>query len=58
MVFDVGWEDGGVGGDRGIRSVVGERSHTGGIFGVSWHLGEGFELVRNPRVHLDGLTGE
>lgn len=33
-------------------------SHSGGIFGVSWHLGERFQLVRDPRVHFDGFAGE
>lgn len=33
-------------------------SHSGRIFGVSWHLGERFQLVRDPRVHFDGFAGE
>lgn len=48
-----------VGGERlrwGQRVKRG--SSTGGVFGVSWHLGEGFQLVRDPCVHLDGFAGE
>lgn len=33
-------------------------SHPGGVFGVSWHLGERFQLIRDPRVHFDGFAGE
>lgn len=33
-------------------------SHPGGVFGVSWHLGERFQLVRDPCVHFDGFAGE
>lgn len=33
-------------------------SHTGGVFGVSWHLGERFQLIRDPCVHFDGFAGE
>lgn len=33
-------------------------SHAGGIFRVSWHLGERFQLIRDPCVHFDGFAGE
>lgn len=33
-------------------------SHTGGVFWVSWHLGERFQLIRDPCVHFDGFAGE
>lgn len=33
-------------------------SHAGGIFGVSWHLGERFQLVRDPCVDFNGFAGE
>lgn len=45
-----------------VRAGEGQRvepgSHSGGIFGVSWHLGERFQLVRDPCVHFDGFAGE
>lgn len=37
---------------------VGLGSHTGGVFRVSWHLGERFQLIRDPCVHFDGFAGE
>lgn len=43
----------GLGWERGLGG-----SHSGRIFGVSWHLGERLELVRDPRVHFDGFAGE
>lgn len=44
---------------RGEESKkVGLGSHTGGVFRVSWHLGERFQLVRDPCVHFDGFAGE
>lgn len=39
-----------------IRVKLG--SHPGGIFRVSWHLGERFQLIRDPCVHFDGFAGE
>lgn len=40
------------------RQKVKVGSHTGGVFGVSWHLGERFQLIWDPRVHFDGFAGE
>lgn len=33
-------------------------SHPRGVFRVSWHLGERFQLVRDPCVHFYGFAGE
>lgn len=37
---------------------VKQGSHTGGVFRVSWHLGERFQLIRDPCVHFNGFAGE
>lgn len=33
-------------------------SHAGGVFRVSWHLAERFQLIRDPCVYFDGFAGE
>lgn len=47
---------------RGVGIREGQRvrrgSHTGGVLRVSWHLGERFQLIRDPCVHFDGFAGE
>lgn len=40
------------------RVGEGGRSHTGGIFRVSWHLCERFEIIMDSSVHFDGFAGE
>ena len=33
-------------------------SQTGGVFRISWHLGERFQLIWDPCVHFNGFSGE
>lgn len=40
------------------RVGEGGRLHTGGIFRVSWHLCERFEIIMHSSVHFDGFAGE